>query len=215
MDGPMNALALIDDRWHPGEVVKRGLDGLGEFDWMEDGRDWTPSALDGRSLVVLAKSNHVSSRDFSPWAGGETGEALAAWTRAGGGLLAIHSGISGYECIPAMRSLPAGVFLHHPEPCPVTLEPLANHPLTRDVTNFTAFDEQYFVGTDDPDADVFLHSRTSHGAQPAGWRRLVGRGRVCVLTPGHTPAMWATAGFRRLLHHALRWCECGFESSKT
>lgn len=214
MDGTMKALALIDDRWHPGAVVRSGLDGLGEFEWMEDGRAWNKRTLAGRGLVVLAKSNHVSSRDFSPWADEQTGGELAAWTRAGGGLLAIHSGISGYDSIPGMRSLPAGAFLHHPEPCPVTLVPRADHPLTRDVPEFTAFDEHYFVATDDPAADVFLHARSPHGLQPAGWRRQVGRGRVCVLTPGHTTAMWATDGFRRLLAHALLWCQPGSESPR-
>jgi type 1 glutamine amidotransferase len=41
---------------------------------------------------------------------------------------------------------------------------------------------------------------------PAALVRTQGKGRVCVLTPGHHPAVWQNPRFQRLLENALRWC---------
>jgi type 1 glutamine amidotransferase len=201
----MKALVLIDDRWHPGEIPRQGLAGLGDFDWLADGREWSAERMAPYPAIVLVKANHVSPADTTPWAGEVVGQAFHEYVERGGGLLVIHSGASGYDGIPSMRRLPAGAFAHHPPPCPVTVEPVAGHPMCEGVEAFTEIDEHYFMHFDDPAADVFLHSRSEHGVQPAGWRRTVGNGRVCVLTPGHQLAVWLEPGFRRLLANALAW----------
>lgn len=201
----MKALALIDDRWHPGEVPRQGLAGLGEFDWLADGGDWSAEKMAAYSVVVLAKANHRHAEDSSPWADEKTGLAFEGFVRRGGGLLVIHSGASGYAEIPSMRGLPAGAFAHHPPQCPVTVEPVDGHLLCEGVGRFTVTDEHYFMHFDDPAAEVFLHSRSEHGVQPAGWVRKVGRGKVCVITPGHHPDVWRHPDFRRLLANCLDW----------
>lgn len=81
-------------------------------------------------------------------------------------------------------------------------------PICAGVEAFTEVDEHYFLHFDDPAAEVFLHSRSEHGVQPAGWMRRIGRGRVCVVTPGHNRAVWLQPGFQRLLKNALAWT-CG------
>ena len=122
-----------------------------------------------------------------------------------GTVLVIHSGASGYDEISSMRSLPAGAFSYHPPQCAVTIEPVAGHPMCKGVDAFTEVDEHYFMHFDDPTADVFLHSRSPHGVQPAGWTREVGDGRVCMLTPGHNLEMWHQPSFRQLLKNSLAW----------
>ena len=59
---------------------------------------------------------------------------------------------------------------------------------------------------DDPEADLFLTTRSEHGAQPGGWTRLEGDGRVCVLTPGHNVEVWLEPNYQVLIANALRWC---------
>jgi len=52
---------------------------------------------------------------------------------------------------------------------------------------------------------VFLHTRSRHGVQPAGWTRAEGLGRVGVLTPGHNLEVWLHPGFQKLLQNGLNW----------
>ncbi len=212
----MDTLVLCDDTWHPAALIQQGLSGLEaqgfQFDWLEDARQYSAAQIAAlrSALVVLAKSNNASSGDETPWMTDEMQAAFGAYVRRGNGLLAIHSGTAGYLETPLLRNLLGGVFTHHPEPCPVHFEPLDGHPLTAGVAAFGAQDEHYFMAMSDPQADVFLMSRSAHGQQPAGWRRREGQGRVAVLTPGHTPEVWQHPSFQTLLLNCLQWCGGNF-----
>ena len=94
----------------------------------------------------------------------------------------------------------------HPAQCPVTVEPVAGHPLTQGSVRFTAKDEHYFMALDDTQADVFLTTTSEHGTQPAGWTRTEGGGRVCVLTPGHNVEVWLHPAYQALIRNGLHWC---------
>jgi type 1 glutamine amidotransferase len=120
-------------------------------------------------------------------------------------LVTVHAGTSRYEKLNLMNDLIGGAFTRHPDPCEVRIEPRNGHPLTAGVSAFTVKDEHYFMQMDAKDADVFLHSHSVHGVQPAGWSRAVGAGRICVLTPGHNLEVWLHPEFRKLLANALRW----------
>ncbi len=206
----MRILVLCSDRWHPARVPREGLGALdgGEysFDWVEDAQDWSPERMAAYPLVVLTKSNNVSATDHSAWMSEAAQAAFVDHVRRGNGLLAIHSGIAEYEPLPAIRGLLGGVFVRHPDQCPVTVEPRAGHALTAGAGPFTLKDEHYFVALDDPAADVFVTTRSEHGEQPGAWRRTEGAGRVAVLTPGHNLEVWLHPSFQALLRNALRWC---------
>ena len=201
----MNPLVLAGDLWHPASVVRQGLQDHGAFDWLEDGEEWNTDLLGGRPLVVLAKANQRHAGDTRPWADEAVGVAFSDFVRTGGGLLVVHAGTSGYQEIPSLRGLSAGAFDHHPPPCPVTIVPTNGHLLCDGVEEFTETDEHYFMHFDDPAAEVFLHSVSEHGTQPAGWTRHLGLGRICVLTPGHNPAVWRQPSFQRILRNCLEW----------
>jgi type 1 glutamine amidotransferase len=126
--------------------------------------------------------------------------------RRGKGLLAVHSGTAEYDQKPVLRRLLGGVFDHHPEQCPVTVNPQADHPLCAGAAPFTLQDEHYFMALDDLQADVFVTTTSNHGVQPGGWRRIAGDGRVAVLTPGHNLEVWLHLSFQALLINCLRWC---------
>lgn len=206
----MNVLVFCDDLYHPAATVHTGLRPLAaagfDFGWVENAAGWDPRQLEGYDVVLLTKSNVCSATDRAPWLAGATENVLRDFVRAGGGLVAVHSGTASYKEVPAVRGLLGGVFDHHPPPCPVTVEPVAGHRLTGGVsTPFTIHDEHYQMIMDDSTAEIFLRSRSLHGVQPAGWTRCEGKGRVAVLTPGHFPEVWLQAGFQRLLENALRW----------
>lgn len=206
----MRVLVLCDDQWHPARIPRAGLGTLKQdlfkFDWIENARDWSAERMASYPLVVLTKSNNISSMDHGNWMTDPVQEAFAAHVRQGNGLLAIHSGTAGYKETPVLRSVLGGVFTHHPEQCPVTIEPKPGDPLVEVIPSFTITDEHYFMALDDPQADVFLTTRSKNGEQPGGWRRMEGAGRVAVLTPGHNLEVWLHPGFQALLLSSLHWC---------
>jgi type 1 glutamine amidotransferase len=187
-----------------GEESKGGREPQFEFEFISDASQWSPASLNNFPVVIVAKGNHVSSGNQVPWLTSGNQSAFQNFVRNGGGLFAIHGGVC-YRDLAEMRGVTGGAFLHHPNQCPVTVEPKPRHALTQGVEAFMEVDEHYQMVLDDPHADVFLRSRSRHGEQPAGWTRTEGSGRVCVLTPGHNPEVWQNKNFQALLRNGLRW----------
>lgn len=204
----MRVLVLCDDRWHPAATPRAGLKPLEDaytFDWIEHAGEWSAERMDDYPVVLLTKSNNMSSTDTTPWMTPPVEEAFRAYIRRGNGLLVIHSGSAEYKDTPVLRGLLGGVFDMHPPQCDVTLKPQGDHPVVAGVEPFTVFDEHYFMAFDDQQADVFLTSTSEHGEQPAGWMRREGDGRVCVLTPGHNLPVWLEPAYQTIIRNALRW----------
>jgi type 1 glutamine amidotransferase len=210
VDIKRSVLILCDDFWHPAQVPREGLGALQSdefsFDWIEDAREWSAARMAAYPLVVLTKSNNVSAADKTGWMTEAVQAAFAEYVRQGNGLLAIHSGTAEYADKPVLRRLLGGVFDHHPEQCPVTVEPQPGHPLCAGSEPFTLQDEHYFMALDDPQAEVYVTTRSENGVQPGGWIRREAAGRVAVLTPGHNLEVWLHPAFQALLRNALRWC---------
>jgi type 1 glutamine amidotransferase len=206
----MRTLVICDDYWHPARTPRAGLAPLEErgfeFDWIEHAGEWSAERMAGYQLVVLTKANNISATDQSPWITDEVESAFRDYLQQGNGLLAIHSGTAGYAQRPVLRALLGGVFISHPPQCLVTVEPRAAHPLGGGSAAFTLKDEHYFMELDDTQADVFLTTRSEHGAQPAGWTRHERAGRVCVLTPGHNLEVWLDPSYQALIRNGLQWC---------
>jgi len=204
----MRVLVLAGDAWHPAEIVQRGLGALDragfDFEHIEEGDRWSPAMMDEFPLVVVAKANHLSATDQRTWLATDTQTAFRKYVQRGGGLFVVHAGAC-YKDLPEMRGTTGGAFLRHSDQCAVTIEPKAGHALAHGVASFTVQDEHYIMALDDAGADVFLHSRSEHGVQPAGWTRMEGRGRVCVVTPGHNVEVWLQPSFQILLGNALNW----------
>jgi len=206
----MKILVLCDDFWHPARIPREGLRALAEagfsFDWIENARDWSSEHMAQYPVTILTKSNHVSSTEQTEWMTEPVQAAFHDYVCNGNGLLAIHSGTADYAQKPVLRRLLGGVFTHHPEQCPVTIEPHEGHPLAEGSAAFTMKDEHYFMALDDQEADVFVTTRSAHGEQPGGWLRTERNGRVVVLTPGHNLEVWLHPSFQTLLLNSLRWC---------
>jgi type 1 glutamine amidotransferase len=108
--------------------------------------------------------------------------------------------------MPVLRGLLGGIFTYHPEQCSVTMVPHVGHPLCTRIDPFTLKDEHYFMALDDPQAEVFMTTKSEYGEQPGAWRHVEGSGRVVVLTPGHNVEVWLHPSFQALLLNTLRWC---------
>ena len=97
----MRILVICDDYWHPGDVVKAGLEPLKdhgmEFIYTEDMSDFELSGMTGYPVVILSKSNNISSSSTKEWATEEAQKFFDRYVSKGGGLLAIHSGTADYR----------------------------------------------------------------------------------------------------------------------
>lgn len=210
MNTRVRALVFCDDSAHPASLTRDGLAALGacglSFDWVEDPSAWRAESLSRYRLVILSKANNRSSAAHEPWANEETGMAFFDYVAAGNGMLFLHSGVALYDNSPSLCRLMGGVFTGHPAQCPVTVEPRAGHHLTGGSAPYTLIDEHYMISMNDAGVDLFLHSESEHGRQPAGWTRSQGRGRVCALTPGHNPENRRHPSFQALLRSCLAWC---------
>lgn len=206
----MQVLVLADDRWHPAHTPRAGLAPLVQqgftFDWIEDAREWSAGRMASYPVVLLTKSNDVSAADWTEWVTPPVEEAFRAYVHAGGGLLAIHSGTTGYRETPILRRLLGGIFVQHPPQCAVTIAPIAGHPLAAGVESFTIVDEHYQMAMEPIEVASLLTTMSEHGVQPGGWTHTAGAGRVCVLTPGHNAEVWLHPAYQRLIGNALRWC---------
>jgi type 1 glutamine amidotransferase len=205
----LRVLVICEDAWHPAETIRRGLSPLEkqgfDFEFLEGGAKLSAEVLRKFSVAVLAKANMISATDNRQWLTLNSKATVQDYLRCGGGLLIIHGGTCRYGELPVMRRAMGGAFLSHPPECAVTLEPKTSHALVRGVETFTVCDEHYMMTFEGSEDGVFLHSRSEHGVQPAGWTRTEGNGRVCVLTPGHNLEVWLQPSFQKLLSNALCW----------
>jgi len=223
----IKVLLLCDDYWHPGEVSSGGVSALGEqgfqFDIISDAGAFSPGMLCAYPVVLLAKCDHTSRQDKNSWETEEVQQAFVSQVEKGGGRLAVHSGTVAGEHTETLDRLIGCRFISHPNACPVTVQPVKPHPVTEGVGMFCETDEHYRIEILDGDADILVASysppqgTTEKNAEdpynntpacicPAGYVRMQGKGRVCVLTPGHNPAVWNNIHFRRMLANALLWC---------
>ncbi len=205
----MRTLVLCDDAAHPAALTRDGLTGLGdcgyEFEWLENPDDWSADGMAAYPLVIFSKANNRSRTESAPWATEEIGAAFVDYVRRGNSILFLHSGTALYTNAPALCNLMGGVFVRHPAQCPVTVEPVVEHPLTAGSAPFTLKDEHYQMAMNDPNVDLFLHTSSEHGTQPAGWTRQEGKGRVAVMTPGHNLEIWHHPSYQALLRNTLAW----------
>jgi type 1 glutamine amidotransferase len=223
----MRVLLLCDDYWHPGKVPIEGVSPLAEkgfqFDTITDANNFKPDTLSQYPVVILSKCDEVSQTDKQSWKTESVQQAFIDFVEGGGGLVVIHTGTVPGKHTPALDRLLGCRFIGHPNECPVTVQPIKPHPVTEGVGMFCENDEHYRLEILAPDADVLIASYSpSQGDEnkyeedpyhntpasicPAGYVRTQGKGRVCVLTPGHLLAVWHNPQFQRILSNALHWC---------
>ena len=76
----------------------------------------------------------------------------------------------------------------------------------RGAEDFSERDEHYLLAVTAEDIEPFMQTESEHGGVcVSGYRRRFGQGRVVVLTPGHTLAVWENRNFQRLFLNAIRY----------
>lgn len=221
-------LVICDDVWHPAEVIEKGMMPLAadnyRFEFVKAAKDiLTTEMIKEYPLIVCCKSNNVTSGNPKPWFENTVTEVMGgefrSYVEQGGAFLSVHSGnvfMGEGDGVAEYTDFVGNRFLSHPPRCEVTLKKEKEHPIMRGVeTEFSIRDEHYQMEILAEDADVFLtsHSRTG-GSQTAGYTREMGKGRLCVLTPGHTLSVWQNKEFQKILVNAMAWCLAGREADE-
>ncbi len=209
-----DVLLLCDDHWHPAEIIELGikpLEHLFHFTVIKTAKDiLTPELLAKYPVIVCCKGNAVNSSNTNPWFEEGVTEVcpreFEEYVRNGGGFLSLHSGNTSKEG-EAYTDFVGNYFVGHPPRCTVEVKATSSHPITENIKDFTIRDEHYNIKVTAPDADVFLKTYSETGGeQVGGYTRSLGKGRLCVLTPGHTLGVWQQEAFRQLLINAINWC---------
>ena len=220
------ALLICDDYWHPGQVPVDGVAPLKEqgfqFDIIFDAKNFRPETLSDYSVVLLVKSDQTSAGDKSSWKTEAVQKAFISYVESGGGLLAIHSGVVGCMENHGLDELIGCKLSSHPHDCPVIVQAIKPHPVTKGVEVFCETDEHYRLEILSPDVDILMasysppqgtpdkyeedpYNNTPAWICPAAYVRKQGKGRVCVLSPGHLLPVWLNQQFQRTLANAIRW----------
>ncbi|MCL2031435.1 MAG: ThuA domain-containing protein, partial [Oscillospiraceae bacterium] len=188
-----------------------------------DAKDFGRERLAESPAVLLSKCDEASQSDRTSWKTEAVQRAFAAYVENGGGLLAVHTALVAGKDTGILDRLIGSRFTYHPNACPVTVQPVKRHPVAEGVGMFCETDEHYRLDVTAPDADIFMASysppqggeagyledpyhNTPAWVCAAGYTRTQGKGRVCVLSPGHCLPVWHNPQFQRLLENALRWC---------
>ena len=221
-------LVLCDDVWHPAEVIENGLVSLAEdkyqFDIVKAAKDiLTPEMISKYRMILCCKSNNVIAANSEPWFEDSVTEIgpgeLKEFVENGGTFVAVHSAVAFSKdfCRDEERfqkpcreyiDFIGCTFHGHPLRCPVHIhvtEP--SHPIMNGVEDFTERDEHYQIHVTAKDAKVFLETSSEPGGtQPAGYIRAMGKGRIIVLTPGHTLAVWKNENFAKIMKNIFDGC---------
>ena len=221
-------LVICDDVWHPAEVIEKGLTPLAadqyHFEFVKAAKDiLTPEMIGEYPLIICCKSNNVTSGNPEPWFENTVTEVMGGefreYVEQGNAFLAVHSGnvfMGEGDGVDEYNEFVGNRFLSHPPRCEVILKKEKDHPIMCGVEEeFSIRDEHYQMEILAEDADIFLtsHSKTG-GIQTAGYTREMGKGRLCVLTPGHTLSVWQNKEFQKIFLNAIEWCLTGKKAEK-
>jgi len=218
----MRILLLCDDRYHPGHIPALCLKPLKDSgfttDIIQNANEFDAANLSNYAVVIISKSDHTSNKDLSPWKTDAIQNLFVKYVENGGGLLVNHSGTVAGTNTDTLNKLIGCRFTYHPPRCPVTVQPIKPHPITKGVRMFCETDEHYHLEILATDIDILAAAyappqgkEAEAGYDPGGivaatYVRTQGKGRVCVLTPGHTAEVWNNYDFRLMLTNGLNWC---------
>ena len=211
----INVLVLCDDYWHPAEVIELGIRPLEDlefhFDFVKAAKDiLTPKMIASYPVIVCCKGNSINASNRSPWFEEGVTEVMPKdfeeYVRNGGGFVSVHAGNTSKEGDDYTQFV-GNYFIGHPPRCEVEINIKGDHPITRGVQDFTIRDEHYEICVTAKDTTLlFTTSSEAGGVQVGGYTREIGKGRLCVLTPGHTLDVWQHEEFKKIFLNSIRWC---------
>jgi type 1 glutamine amidotransferase len=132
--------------------------------------------------------------------------ALLSYVANGGGLLAIHNGIS-LQRNDELACMLGGRFTSHPPLTTLPITPTDNdHPILHGLDSFAIDDEPYRFDMNPLMTATVLAEYEHEGRRwPAAWAHSYGLGRVVYLMPGHGLSSFSVEAYRRFILNAGLW----------
>ncbi len=156
------------------------------------------------------------AKGFTP----EQRKAFAALLDVGIGLVATHHNLGAHPDWPGFARIIGGKYLFAPETIDgkqldsstyaddqelkITVAD-KQHPITKDLADFTIHDEAYGNFYVAPDSHVLLTTDHPKCGREIAWTRQTGNSRVCYLMFGHDHKSWDNPNYRELLGRAIHW----------
>ncbi len=131
-------------------------------------------------------------------------KALLSFVEQGGALLILHNGIS-IQRQEELEVMMGGKFLTHPPMEEITFK-VKPHVITHGCADFCLSEEPYQFELVEDDKEVFMEYIYRGKGYVAGWSKVVGKGRLVFLTPGHTPEIFDTPEYITLIQKSMEWC---------
>lgn len=222
----MRILVLCDDYWHPKNDILEGLSPIFKPEWhidfMTDATEIKTQKLANYEVVIITKADEIAPDNYQVWKTDKNQLALVNYVENGGGLFVLHAGTVSGENTEIYDQLIGCRFQYHPRDSAVTVAPLKPHPICEGVEPFTEIDEHYWIEILRSDVDViFASTSPAQGAKekyetepydncpttvyPSGYTRTQGKGKICVLTPGHRLPVWHHDQYQKAIKNALKW----------
>lgn len=211
--GTSRIAAVIGDFYHEPGPMRAALEAAAGADARVDffvdplAAPW--EELSSYGVLVMAREGRVAPRESKDlWYAERHERAIAAFVRAGGGLVSLHAGLAGYAHAGPYGSTLHGTFLFHPEEQPEfrVRSTGASHALLEGFAEVRFRDEMYFVRVDSSDTTRLLESSTpDYGCTTAAWAHECGAGRVFCFTPGHRREVLEDPAYRWFLARGIRW----------
>jgi len=206
--------ALIGDFYHQAGPMQATLEqtvpGAG-IDFFTDPARLPWDRLSDYKVLVVAREGRVAPKESDAvWNTVKHEEAIAAFVRAGGGLVGLHAGLASYKHTGPYGSTLHGTFFIHPEEHPEfrIRSTGAPHPLLSGFTEFSLRDEMYFVRVDSGSTTRLLETYSpDYGSSTAAWAHGCGAGRVFCFTPGHRTEVLQDPAYRGFLAQGIRWVQ--------
>ncbi len=133
-------------------------------------------------------------------------KSLKKYIKRGGGLLILHSASASFRQNHVYRSLIGAEFISSSRITDCTLRP--SSAAFKGFSNFPAFavkDELLKLEISEDSVLQMTAEAEDGGPVPAVWTREHGDGRVCCVTPGHSPETFKNSEIRRLLSAAISY----------
>jgi len=130
---------------------------------------------------------------------------LLNFVASGKGYVGIHSAADSFRECPEYRAMVGGYFVTHPPYREYQVSVVdSEHPITKDITEFTVMDEQYILDFD-PRVNILCSALWKGKAKPVVWIKDWGKGRIFYLALGHDKKACQHEIFRLLLVRGALW----------
>ncbi|MBD0382917.1 ThuA domain-containing protein [Paenibacillus sedimenti] len=200
-------LLIGDDHsgaWHPLKPVQQELEKIleGEFRLTVTQNYDDLSTLDTNEFALCISYADIWTRALTP----EQIAGLLKFVAGGGGLLAIHNGISLAGSYELLQVIGAKFVTHPPFQLLDFYRTMKEHPLLQGVEDFTVEEEPYQFEFDPfTPRTVFLEYEHAGKRWPSAWEQNYGLGKVVYLHPGHRAASFRSEAIKRLILNSARW----------